>query len=116
MSAELQSQISRYLIAHKEELPVGVLCTVTTVKTAADLKHAVAYVTIFPEGKRGGTLSALRRLSSSLNRSLFHELPIKIVPKVRFVMDDVETKAAEMELLLNQVARTLPPEDTIKTS
>jgi len=104
-------QISRYLVEHQEELPTGVLCTVTVVSTTPDLKRATAYVTIFPEGKRGTTLTALRRLTKELNGALFHELPIKVVPKVRFLLDTVETKAADIELLLNKVAEELPLEE-----
>jgi len=83
--------------------PEDSLITITNVETSADLMQAKIWISIFPINqakivfrefsKRVGYLQKL------LNKSLF----LKFVPKVKFLLDETEEEASQVEKALDEV-------------
>ncbi|MFA7286097.1 MAG: ribosome-binding factor A [Patescibacteria group bacterium] len=108
VSAELATLIGRYLLEQPDELD-GALCTITRVETTPDLAHALVFVSILPDQRRGSALAVLRHFQRPFAKRLFHDLTMKVIPRIHFHIDDVFVRANAMETLLNQVAAELPP-------
>ena len=102
LNALLQERIGEFLTEHFETVP-GTLVTVTRVATDPDLLHAKAFCSIFPETRRGSTLTALRKQESELRRALGRELTLHRIPRVHFAIDEVEAHAQTIEHLLDEL-------------
>lgn len=101
----LQERISRFLLTHFEA-PSGALITITKVEVTPDLHSAKAYVSILPKNQRGSMLEGLRKIAPELQQSLYHDLSIHTTPRIHFVIDEAEQRAAEAENLLDSLKNT----------
>lgn len=98
----LQERIGVYLTEHLE-LPEGGLVTVTRVLVDPDIRHARVYVGILPDDKRGSILAALKQQVPDLHEYLLGELALPVIPRIKFLFDDMEAKANEIERLLDSL-------------
>lgn len=98
----LQRLVGQYLLANFEA-PAGVLVTITRVATSADLSQAKIYVSILPENSRGSILESLRKISSEIRHTLYGELELRSVPRLKFMIDEAELRAARVEDLIESI-------------
>jgi ribosome-binding factor A len=97
----MQERTAEYLARNLEIKDA--LVTVTRVQVLPDLSHAKVFVSVLPDRLRGTALKALKRQTRDLNRKIFSELKIYPIPKVSFVIDDVEVKANDIDSLLDSI-------------
>lgn len=82
------------------EWPLNCLVTITRVKTAADLKHALVYLSVIPVNKSLQITSLLERKVFRLQAALNKVVKSYHVPRIKFVLDFTEHQAEKIEKLI----------------
>ena len=79
--------------------------TVTGVKTSADLRHAVVYVSVLgSETKRERTLVGLEAAHGVLQARIARELRLKRTPQLAFEYDPSVERGVRMSHLIDELA------------
>jgi ribosome-binding factor A len=79
--------------------------TLTHVKTSADLRHAVVYVSVLgSESKREQTLAGLEAAHGVLQARIAHELRLKRTPQLAFEYDESVERGVRMSQLIDELA------------
>ena len=79
--------------------------TVTAVKTSADLRHAVVYVSVLgSETKREQTLAGLEAAHGVLQARIAQELRLKRTPQLAFEYDESVERGVRMSHLIDELA------------
>ncbi len=99
---ELIKQELGKIILENEEFAPGVLATIMGVKTSQDILHANVSVSCYPTKAGEKVLETLNRHIFGLQQGLNKKLRMHPVPKIRFVLDETEAKAQEIEELLDR--------------
>src|SRR5580704_19039066 len=76
--------------------------TVTEVRVSPDLKNATAFVMPLGGAHAGEVLAALQRGAAYLRGLLGHEVPLRYVPSLRFLLDTSFDHASRIEALLHR--------------
>ena len=98
---ELIRQQLDSLLLTEIDFPPGCLVTVTLVETTKDLRQATIFVSILPFALTAQVMKQLQRNLGHLQHLLYKQLSFKPLPRLRFVVDQTEEKAAEVENLIN---------------
>lgn len=85
------------------DLPRDSLVTVTRAKTAADLSQVKVLISVLPEEKREIVLQTLQKNIFELRSCLNARLKMKKIPKIKFMLDLSEEKAARINKLLDEI-------------
>jgi ribosome-binding factor A len=108
---ELRHAIARILERAPFRDPdlLGVVVTVTGVRTSPDLRHATVLVLPFGGGDAGPLVKALKRAAPFLRGLLRDEIDLRYLPELAFEADVAFERAAELDRLLSSpaVARDL---------
>ena len=85
--------------------------TVTEVRMSPDLRHATVYVLPFGRGDGATLVKGLKRAAPYLRGLLAHEIELRYLPELVFVLDTAFDQAAGLDRLLHSpvVARDLAP-------
>jgi ribosome-binding factor A len=100
---ELLRQEVSALLEREIEVPSGVLATVTRVKVSPDLEHATIWLSVHPAERGPEVFEHLQREIRTIQRRLNQTLVMETVPRIRFVPDDGEDRAARIEHLLDSL-------------
>ena len=100
---ELIKQHLGALILTELEFPKNTLATIIAVEVSKDLRHAKVWVSVMPTMYTGKVLEKLKKNSGHLQYLLHQKLSMKPLPKIRFVIDETEKKASEIEALLDRI-------------
>ena len=100
---ELIKQEVARLLEVEVEWPTNWLVTVTKVKTLPDLKQATVYLSVFPFNQTGTALHLAGRATRAIQEQLNNELTTHTVPKIRFVIDSTEQRAAAIDEVLDSL-------------
>jgi len=98
----LKQELSRF-IRQEIELPANSLVTITKVITTPDLKIAKIYITILPDKLRGTILELLNKKTRLLHEKLKEELNTKFIPNLKFLIDEQELFANQIEQILDEI-------------
>ncbi len=104
----LASQISR-LIARHVDFKRGVFVTVPKVETSRDLRHTNIHISVFPASEKNYVMKTLGYERYLLQKLLHKKLVMKNLPKIRFVYNDTEERADEVEALFKQIREEKKP-------
>ncbi|MDH5711355.1 MAG: 30S ribosome-binding factor RbfA [Gammaproteobacteria bacterium] len=74
----------------------------TEVKLSRDLSNAVIYCSVIEEDKRQETLETLNRAAGFLRSQLAAVMRTRIVPVLKFIIDDSVARGAAMEDLIRR--------------
>lgn len=88
------------------ELPPGVVVSVTKVHTTADLHFSTVFLSIVPDDQAGSTLQLIQKRTPDIIHDVVEHITFRAVPRFRFVLDDTERKAAQIERLLDSLPKT----------
>lgn len=88
------------IISREVSLKTGVLTTITKVETSPDLRHAKAWVSIFPEHEEHYVMRTLSHERGRVQKSLYRKLHMKPMPVISFHHDQTEQNADVIEKLL----------------
>jgi ribosome-binding factor A len=100
------------LLLERELRREGVgLVTVTDVKTAPDLHHAVVYVSVFgAPAQKTNVLNQLQRHRKTLQHAMARHVVLKFTPRLTFQLDETAENADRVTRLLDQLAKGTPPD------
>lgn len=99
----IKEQIGQLIL---KEIDFGsVLVTITEVDTAADLSQSKIKISVLPSEKSEQVLRTLRKHVFRLQQALNKRLTMRIVPKIKFVIDQTEAKAQRIEEILSKIKK-----------
>lgn len=104
ISEAIHRELSR-LIRIELEPPEEILVTITGVDVSVDLQHAIVLVSVLPAASSHQTVAWLHRHARRLQAALFSSLHFRPIPALHFRSDDSSVQAAEVEELLDRIAR-----------
>jgi len=99
----LRQEISQLLL--KEIGFADALVTIIDVETSPDLGQAKVKISVMPAEKNEQVLKVLEKNIFHLQQILNKKLNMKTVPKIRFVIDQVEAKAQRIEEILGKMKK-----------
>jgi len=85
------------IINREIDWPEGVLVTLTSVETSADLEQAKIWVSVFPFEKFKEVMKILRKEKFFLQGLLNRRLIMRPLPKIQFLIDQTEEEAEKIE-------------------
>ena len=100
---ELLKQEISNLILMELDFSKDTIVTVTGVETFPDLRQAKVKMSIMPFLKAEKILKVLNSQIFNLQKSLNQKLKMKIVPKIKFELDESEEKISRVEQLLKKI-------------
>ena len=77
----------------------------TQVDCSRDLSHAKVYYTLLDDDNKEKAGKALAAASGKIRGFLGREMHIRQIPELRFIYDDSEKKARNMEALIDRVIK-----------
>jgi ribosome-binding factor A len=111
----MSKRISRLNELIKEELgkillkegdfPKGVLVTITRVETLANLTEAKVWVSVLPENKGEKIVGNLNKRIYFIQQKMNKILRMRVVPKIRFLVETKTKEAARIEELLENLKK-----------
>ncbi len=102
----IKEEISN-LILRNLDISREVMITVTNVKTASDLTRAKVGISIMPFLKAEKILKILNFQTFNIQKALDKKLKTKIVPKIKFELDESQEKASKIEQLFKKNERRI---------
>ena len=91
------------ILHHNLDLDTDALVTVIRTVVSEDLNHVRIYISVFPSQFAEESLAQINKNIYFLQQILNKKLKIHPVPKMFFVIDKTEEKAAEVEKLIENV-------------
>jgi len=91
------------ILLKKGDFPKGVLVTITRVETLADLSEAKVWISVLPEDKAEKVVGNLNKRIYFLQQKMNKILRMRIVPKIRFLVETKTKEAARVEELLQKI-------------
>jgi ribosome-binding factor A len=92
-------------IVNQEVYVKDALITISYVDCSPDLREATIGISVLPENRSGSALSRLKSSSKLIGELLRKKTKIKLIPKFRWKLDMTESKAAEIEKILDQISK-----------
>jgi len=74
----------------------------TEVRMSRDLSHAVVYCSFLDNEKQDESMEILNRASGFIRREIGKRIRARIVPTLKFVVDDSATRGAAMDELIRE--------------
>lgn len=100
---ELVKQAVGQIINENLEFPADCLLTITAVSVSKDLKYAKVLISVIPPQQKENILAMLIRAKNIIQRELGQKIILRSTPKLQFMIDDKEEKAAELDYLLDHL-------------
>lgn len=93
------------LILKELDFSKDTMVTITGVDTSPDLRQAKARISVMPFLRAEKILKVLNFQIPSFQQSLGKKLKMKIVPQIRFELDESEEKKTKIEQLIKKLNR-----------
>ena len=100
----MRDEISKILLRDFAFSP-EILVTLTRVDCSANLIEAKAYISVYPEEKSEPILRALQKSVFDVQYKINRALRQRPIPKIKFVKDEIISKAGKIEELLTQLKK-----------
>ena len=99
------------VIRREFEVSQAGLITVNDVDVSGDLHSAVVFISILgsPEQQKRG-FSLLQRHRIRIQGLVARDVILKYTPRLRFLLDDSVVRGNKVLFILDELAKTLPPE------
>ena len=101
----IMSELNTLLLS-EVDFPPSCLVTITAVETSKDLRHAKVWLSILPTDQTKKVLTILGHQIGHLQFLLNKKLSMRPLPRIRFTIDQTESRAAEIETLLDDIKKT----------
>lgn len=106
--AQLNSLVQREvaaLLARQIEFPVGAMVTVSRVMVADDAESAKVWLSILPATFKTEVIQIITANIRDIQSALNKKLVMKFVPKLTFLVDRTEERAARINTVLDTLQR-----------
>jgi len=94
------------IIQRRLDLPLDFLITIVKVDTSPDLENAKVFYSALPENKEDEAKKFLIKNSGEIKKWLGKEVNLKKIPKLKFVLEETEKKAREVEDILDNLKQS----------
>lgn len=91
------------ILLRETDFSKNILVTITRVENSVDLKLARIYISCLPEKEIEKVFTVLNKQIYHLQQTMNKRLPMRPVPKIKFIKEKETKKAAEIEELLNKI-------------
>jgi ribosome-binding factor A len=98
----VREQVAR-IIGEQMEFEPGTLVTVLSARTSHDLKYSKIFVSVIPDSQSEFTLKRLNNYGKIIQKELGANVTFKFTPKLTFALDETESKAVEIDKLLDSL-------------
>lgn len=102
---QLIREIISGLIQKEVSFKPDVFVTVFKVDTAKDLSHTKIFLSVFPIEERNYVIKTLEKEAFYLQKEMNKKLHLRIFPKLRFVLDNTQEKASEIEEIIDKIKK-----------
>ena len=100
----LRQEISRIILSKVKDPRVSDLTTITSVKGSKDLRYATVLVSVIGSpAERSKSVIALNSAAGFIHRLLRTNLEIRMIPKLRFLLDDSYDQATHIMGILDTI-------------
>ncbi|MFA6042403.1 MAG: 30S ribosome-binding factor RbfA [Patescibacteria group bacterium] len=113
LNALLQQKLGELFLT-EINFAAGTLVSITRVETTGDIRHCSVFLSVMPEEYGNGVLNLLQKRLPFLQHELMKRLTLARIPSLHFRLDIRGQNAAHMEALLDEVKKTLPPEEEVQ--
>jgi ribosome-binding factor A len=93
------------ILLKEEDFPKGVLVTITRVETLPNLSEAKVWISVFPEKEAERIFGNLNKRVYFFQQKINKIFRMRIVPKIRFLIETKTREAARVEELLEKLNR-----------
>ncbi len=93
------------VVAEEVEFPKGTLVTIVDAKVTSDTRHAKGVISVYPISSQKIVLEKLKEADRYIKEGLGERLRMRRIPNLFWACDETEEKAAEVEMLLNQIPK-----------
>ena len=93
------------IIQREVYFPDGALVTLTHVEATPNLIEAKVFISVLPEDKIDKVLETLGREVFDIQQKINKKENMRPVPKIRFVKDEIISKAGRIEEILGQLKK-----------
>ncbi|HHO59709.1 MAG TPA: 30S ribosome-binding factor RbfA [Thiotrichales bacterium] len=101
MAEQLRRELAEIVRSEIKDPRLG-FSSFTEVRVSRDLSHAVVYCSVLNPEQADETLATLNRASGFIRKLIAGRIHARIVPTLKFVLDDSMTRGAEMDDLIRQ--------------
>ncbi len=117
MAEQLRRDLAEIVRAEIKDPRLGFL-SFTEVKVSRDLSHALVYCSVLDAQEQEESLKTLNRASGYIRKLIASRIHARIVPTLKFVLDDSMQRGAQMDELIRRAIDSdkqhVQPEDTEK--
>lgn len=101
MAEQLRRDLAEIVRAEIKDPRLGFL-SFTEVKVSRDLSHALVYCSVLDAQEQEESLKTLNRASGYIRKLIASRIHARIVPTLKFVLDDSMQRGAQMDELIRQ--------------
>lgn len=107
VNSEIEKALSETLTydMQSEEL-CGVMVSVISAKTTPDLRYCNVLISIFPDKDKEKKFFAVKDATSFLRRELARKVNLRIVPELRFELDNSAEYGAKIDKLISDLHKS----------
>lgn len=91
------------IINQEVELPPNTLVTIIKVNTSKDLHYSEISLSVFPKEQADYIVHKMNLLAKRLQTALAEKIVLRNSPKLKFVLDQTESQAEEIEIMLDKI-------------
>ena len=104
VAEEVQHEIGRLIVRGLKDPRITGFVTITGVKLSPDLREGIVYYSVFgSELAQKSTQEGLDAAASYLQREVGRQLRLRVVPRLRFVIDESIVRGDRIEQLIREV-------------
>lgn len=104
VDAEIQKALAEIITRFDDVNIAGSLISVMKVETFSDFSMAKVYISVLGDkSKKSLIVKKLNENKKTIRYSLAHELRLRSVPELMFIVDEVEERAAKVLKLFEQI-------------
>lgn len=104
VDAEIQRALAEIITRFDDVNIAGSLISVMKVETFSDFSMAKVYISVLGDkSKKSLIVKKLNENKKTIRYSLAHELRLRNVPELMFIVDEVEERAAKVLKLFEQI-------------
>lgn len=93
------------ILLKEGNFPKGTFVTITQVETLANLTEAKVWVSVLPENQAEKIVKTLNKRIYFIQQKINKILRMKIVPKIRFLVETKTKEAARVEEILEKIEK-----------
>ena len=101
MAEQLRRELSEIVRLELKDPRIGFF-SFTEVRVSRDLAHAIVYCSVLSHEQQTETIETLNHASGFLRKMIASRIHARLIPTLKFVLDDSASRGAEMDALIKR--------------